>query len=162
MKIEKEISFVNFQFSIEIEMPKNPFSISILNWKLNGTFGARIGIRPCINRSFDFQLNFVVENWILTLFLIKFNFQSIIKNSLWNFNSMENPMNVLYTDGESVYQKYNSFFDLKKNEFWKFFIFHLSIKKQKLKMKEFVKIHFLISNQKINSNILILVFWNWF
>ena len=37
-----KFTFFNFQFWIEIEIQKMSFSIPILKWKLNGTFGARI------------------------------------------------------------------------------------------------------------------------
>ena len=141
MKIEKEISFVNFHFWIEIEMRKNAlfhFNFKLkIKWYFRCTNGLKAPTRscikrcpcitasnPCIKRSFDFQLNFLVENWILTLFLIQFNFQFKIENSLWNFKSIKNRMNVLYTDGESVYRKYDSFYDLKTKQILK--VFHFS------------------------------------
>ena len=45
-------------------------------------------------------------------------------------------------------------------EFFSFFIFWFH--NQNWKTKESFEIHFLISNQVMNSKILIFIFWNWF
>ena len=45
------------------------------NWKQKNRSvftGSLCNIRPCMKSSFDFQLNFSVENWILTLLITEF------------------------------------------------------------------------------------------
>ena len=64
---------------------------------------------------------------------------------------------------KSVYQKYNSFFDLKTKWTLKFFHFSFSHFITKIeKPKNFLKFIFWFQNKKMNSKTLIFTFWNCF
>ena len=87
----QKINFLFFfslseKLKIELKIAQNQFSFSLNYWKLNEN--EMDVFRPSIKRSFNFQLNFLVENWILTLVLIQSNFQFKIKNWLWNLKSI--------------------------------------------------------------------------
>ena len=154
-KLKKFYHFSIFNFESKLKYLKMSFSIPIVKWKLNGTFGARIGARiknqfsifnflkktgnwklktfyrfsifsfelkiethknvlshfifklkikwhfrlvPCVYRScikssFDFQWNFLVENWILKMcknVLLYFNFKLKIEWHFWCADSIFN------------------------------------------------------------------------
>ena len=108
LKTKRILKFFIFRFSISLPKLKNEriFWKSFFDFKSKNKFKNfdfhflkvvlnqyRLKIilaqfRPCIKRSFDFQLNILIENWILTQFLIQFNFQFKIKNRLLNSKSV--------------------------------------------------------------------------
>ena len=83
MKIENFLSSI-FNFESNLEYKKMSFSIPILKWKLNGTFGARI-----MKRFFNLQMNRQVK-----IFLHVFKFYFVGKNNEWKmknkFNQISN------------------------------------------------------------------------
>ena len=101
--------FSIFNFQLKVEMCKNNFCISILNWKLNGTFGARMSVylNRVRKRLFHFcsifnnfkqmkidfgqfsiqflifQITKKIENWFFVNFQFNFQFLIISNNSIW-------------------------------------------------------------------------------
>ena len=109
---------------------------------------------------------FLYISWSIELVYLKYHFVFLIN---WNtklklkFSRLSSDF-CFYTEiktqniKKSVHQKYNSFFDLKtkqilKNFYFLFFNFITKIEK----WKNFFEIHFLISNQKMNTKILVFL-----
>ena len=75
IKIENwKLSFFNFQFWIKLSYTKMSFSIPILKWKFNGTFGARITMKDI------FEIHFFISNQKTNYEILDF----IFCFSFWN------------------------------------------------------------------------------
>ena len=69
LKLKKKCLFSIFNFELKLKCAKMPFFISILNWKLNGTFGARI---------IFFEIRFSISNQKIIFKSLKFIFRFFI------------------------------------------------------------------------------------
>ena len=75
IKIENwKLSFFNFQFWIKLSYTKMSFSIPILKWKFNGTFGAWIKMKDI------FEIHFFISNQKTNYEILDF----IFCFSFWN------------------------------------------------------------------------------
>ena len=75
IKIENwKLCFFNFQFWIKLSYTKMSFSIPILKWKFNGTFGARIKMKDI------FEIHFFISNQKTNYEILDF----IFCFSFWN------------------------------------------------------------------------------
>ena len=80
-KLKIKNLFSIFNLESKLKFAKMSFSISILNWKLNGTFGARILMNPCMESMIQ-KISFLKnENGIFSFF----NFWKINLNVIFRF-----------------------------------------------------------------------------